>query len=227
MKISIIHPSRSRPKQAIATKARWLINADHASNIEYVFSLDLDDPQRNAYKGNKLLNSNTSAIAAINYAAYYATGDLLIVVSDDFDCVKGWDAKLLEAIGDRRDFLVKTPDGIQEWIVTLPILDRKYYERFGYVYPPHLKHMFADTWMTHVADLLGRRIEVDLLFEHKHYSIGKSKKDKVNARADNTWKDGEKKYLDGVRCNFGLPDSEIKGELKCPESFKRWLDKKL
>lgn len=211
MKISIIHPSRSRPKQALATMAKWRKNADNP--MEYIFSLDLDDPFRKQYSGARmLLNNNTSAIAAINFAAHYATGDLLIVVSDDFDCLPHWDTRLLEAIGDRTDFLVKTPDGIQKTLITLPIMDRKYYERFGYVYYPGYKHMFCDQEMTAVGMMMGKVINVDVLFEHLHHSVGKSRKDAINIKANRTWEQGKKLFHQRLKDNFGIKDPVIKYE---------------
>lgn len=210
MKISIIHPSRSRPKQANATRDRWKTHAD--DHHEYIFSLDTDDPTRHKYKGAILTNNNTSAIAAINYASSYATGDLLIVVSDDFDCPPHWDTLLLKALEGKSDFVVKTRDGLQKTLITLPIMDRTYYERFGYVYEKGYCHLFADQELTAVGHLLGRVVEVDLLFEHKHYSTGKSKKDDVNRRNDKTWDQGKKLFNERLKSNFGIAEPVIKYE---------------
>ena len=204
MKISIIHPSRSRPVQANATRDRWKQNADE--HHEYIFSLDLDDPTRKQYKGQVLLNNNKSAIAAINYAAHYATGDLLIVVSDDFDCIPHWDTLLLKALEGKEDFLIKTRDGIQPTLITLPIMDRTYYERFGYVYFGGYKHMFSDQEMTAVGHMLGRAIDVPILFEHKHYSTGKSKKDAINKKNNATWGQGKRLFKERLKTNFGIAE---------------------
>jgi hypothetical protein len=216
MKISIIHPSRSRPKQAGVTLTKWLISADNPQNIEYIFSLDLDDPMRKQYKGQKIIaNNNTSAIAAINYAAHYATGDLLIVVSDDFDCLPHWDTVLLSALKGKVDFLVKTPDGIQPTLITLPIMDRTYYNRFGYIYYPGYQHMWSDQEMTAVGMMLGRVINVNLLFEHKHYSTGKFKKDAISKRNDSTWNQGKQLFHERLKSNFGIEQPVMAyGEIK-------------
>lgn len=210
-KISIIHPSRSRPAQAMAVRDKWIRNADN--ELEYVFSLDLDDPMRRQYKGNILLNNNTSAIAAINYAAYFSTGDLLIVVSDDFDCLPHWDTMLLKALEGKEDFIVKTPDGIQKTLITLPIMDRKYYERFGYIYYPEYKHMFCDQEMTAVGHLMGKVIDVPVLFEHKHYSVkGGLRKDKISEKNDRTWNQGKKLFHDRLAFNFGVENPVMRYE---------------
>lgn len=211
MQYSIIHPSRSRPEQAEATIKLWLENAKDKSNIEYLLSVDHNDKDLKRYKAVAERNGikthiamNLSAIEAINRAARKAQGNIFIVVSDDFLCEEGWDEKLIKELEGKEDFIVKTQDGIQDWIITLPILDRKYYERFGYVYYPGYQHLFCDTEMTAVADLTGRKITSQLLFEHQHYSTGKTKKDAINAKNDATWGQGKKLYNNRKKINFGI-----------------------
>lgn len=211
MQYSIIHPSRSRPEQAEAAIKLWLNSAKDKTQIEYILSVDHNDGHLRRYKaiaarnGVKLnIAQNKSAIEAINRAARKSEGNILIVVSDDFKCEEGWDENLLKELEDKEDFIVKTQDGIQEWIITLPILDRKYYERFGYVYFPGYQHLFCDTEMTSVADLTGRKIISQLLFEHAHYTTGKSQKDAINNKNNATWNQGKKLYNNRKKINFGL-----------------------
>lgn len=209
--ITIIHPSRSRPEQAEATIKLWLDNAKDKSQIEYLLSVDHNDKDLKQYKAIAERNGikthvalNKSAIEAINRAAKKATGNLLIVVSDDFLSEKHWDEKLLKELECKEDFIVKTQDGIQEWIITLPILDKKYYDRFGYIYFPGYFHLWSDTEMSSVADITGRKITSQLLFEHAHYSTGKSKKDAINIKNDSSWNQGKKLYNQRKAINFGL-----------------------
>ncbi len=209
--ISIIHPSRSRPVQAEQTIKLWLDNARDKSTTEYILSVDIDDRCLKRYKelsskyGTRThVAKNKSAIEAINRATRRSHGNIIIVVSDDFLCEKDWDFKLLKELEGKEDFIVKTRDGIQEWIITLPILDRTYYNRFGYVYFPEYKHLFCDTEMTSVADLTGRKIVSELFFEHAHYSIGKNDKDAINIKNDLTWNQGKKLYNMRKAINFGL-----------------------
>jgi len=236
MKISLLHPSRSRPEMAFETYLNWMGNKClYPDRVEYILSVDCSDPKLQEYvkefvgiRGVRVLvNNNNSAIEAINVAAKACTGDLIVVCSDDFDAPHKWDVLLSSALHDKSDFIVKTKDGIQEWIITLPIVDKIYYERFGYIYPPHIRHMFADTWMSHVADLTDRKIEVDLLFRHLHYTTGAMQKDEINIRNDSSWADGEAKYLEGIRTNFGLKPEDIKGELKCDDKLLNWIKERL
>lgn len=251
MKISIIHPSRGRAAIAKQVYDNWMGKADKPENIEYIVSMDWTDnswanyvdlffgegqskyipqPGRQILFDNNVsmfIDHNNTAIEAINNVAKEATGDLLIVVSDDFDCPEHWDTELLKYLKGKSDFVVKTYDGLQPWIITLPIMDRVYYERFGYVYNPGYKHMFCDTEMTAVGDLLGKTILVPMLFQHKHYSQpGGIKKDAVSVKNDNTWGQGERLYIDRIKRNFDLPESEVKGVLRCDAGHTNWLASK-
>ena len=88
-----------------------------------------------------IIAKNKNLVDAANNGAKICTGDLPILISDDFDCPENWDLLLLDAIKDKQDFVLKTFDGIQKWIVTLPIMDRIYYEKQGYIYHPEYQHM--------------------------------------------------------------------------------------
>lgn len=226
MKISILHPSRSRPERSYDTIIKWLEKAGAIgmTDIELIISIDYNDPSLLEYemryvrpitaaenyttfRGHPLQcvqNQNRSAVDAINNAAKAANGDIFIVVSDDTDCPENWAIDLLKHLEGKTDFIAKTQDGIQKWIITNPIMDRVYYNRFGYVYYPEYQHMFCDTELSCVADLTGRRIDVPMTFEHLHYSTGKSAKDAINEKADATWGQGEALFIERASKNFGL-----------------------
>jgi hypothetical protein len=234
MKITIVHPSRQRAEYAHKTCKNWLQRAKNADEIEYMLTIDLSDSTSyaDAFKGFEnytthiIISHNRSAIDAINNAAKYARGNLLIVVSDDFnEPPQDWDEQLLNALEGKEDFIVKTDDGLQPWIITLPIMDRKYYDRFGYIYYPEYRHMFCDTEMTHVADLLDRKITLPIKFPHAHYTQRTGQPyDEVNKKNDDTWKQGEELYLLRVKQSFGLLN--FPGKLNCAPHHAHWLDAK-
>lgn len=220
--ISILHPSRGRAVKSIETIEKWISRADIP--FELIVSIDRDDPTAETYINEYsrrwllnpndtpckkiIINENRSAVDAINNAARECTGQIMIVVSDDTDCPYHWDTKILEATRGREDFVLRANDEIQPWIVTMPVIDRVYYNRFGYVYYPEFLHMFCDTLITHQADALKKIIwRDDLRFPHNHYSIKKSVKDGVNEKADATWNHGKAMYLEMVRRNLDLPTS--------------------
>jgi hypothetical protein len=55
-----------------------------------------------------------------------------------------------------------------------------------------------------VGRLTGRTIELDILFPHNHYSVGKMEKDEVNAKNDSFYGVDYETYLKRQQNNFGL-----------------------
>lgn len=214
------------------TAERWIASAKDISSIDYYISIDDDDPEVEKYKAfplwTPIVGKNKSAIEAINSAAQKVLSDmdedtLIVVVSDDFDCPNNWDSWLRMHLSGKKDYIVKTLDGIQQWIITLPIMDKVYYNRFGYIYHPGYMHMFADTEMTCVADMTARRI--DLLnmgyeFTHRHYTAGGMAKDAINEKNDATWNQGEKLFYQRMDANFDVPADRIVS-LDFKHRFKR------
>jgi len=229
--ISILHPSRSRPQQAFETFRRWTQSCD--VTFEYILSIDFDDPCKEEYWELFLTNypsspivtcnHNRSAIDAINRAATYATQNLLIQISEDFYCFPGWGKTILDATKGKEDFLLKTNDGTQGWIVTLPIMDRKFMEANGYFYHPGYSHMFCDTDLTHKADIEKKLIiRNDITFQHNHYTTKKTQKDAVNEKADRTWSQGQSLYFERLKDGFGTC-LDIWDLSPQAEAHKRWL----
>lgn len=216
--ISIIHPSRNRPDMAFSTYNKWVSNTSTKYDIEYVLSVDDSDGTLNRYKElfynelektnfKLLVSQNKTSVEAINNGAKETKNNLLIVVSDDFSCFKDWDEWLIENLKDKSDYVVKTDDGFQDWIITLPVMDRSYYNRFGYIYYPEYQHLFCDTEMTDVGHILNKVINLKdgvHKFIHNHYSLGYMVKDEINAKNDATWTQGETLYYSRKSNNFYL-----------------------
>lgn len=215
MKISVIHATR-RGSKAWDCISMWLMNTSHKTPIEYILSVDNDDPYNYDFSGvldfkdfRVVRNNNRSAVDAFNNGAKVASGDLFVCISDDMACFLGWDDALLNEVAGKEDFYLKVRDGLQPTLVTLPIFDRAYYNRFGYVWNDNYFHMFCDQEATAVAIMLGKYIKSDLLFPHNHYSVNPSKKDGVNARNDATWMQGELLFNYRLKVNFGLTSPQI------------------
>lgn len=198
--ISIIHPSRGRPEKALSTWQSWFTNKFY-TETDWILSLDEDDsaPYNSYFDTTPIRivrNRNRSAVDAINNAAKLAKFDIMMVVSDDTECGYAfWDRKIELEVDGKTDWILKTQDGIQDWIITMPVMDREYYERTGYIYDPDFLHMFCDTWLTVQADISGRKITSNLKFPHLNGSI----QDDLRKRCDATWDQGEKTFIQKVR----------------------------
>lgn len=217
--ISLIHPSRSRPERSAATIKKWIERSGvYATELEIIYCLDIDDPLKDAYdyynKGvsmdpqhpieTKVITNNCNAVQAINTGAKFANGNILIVVSDDTDCEQDWAKSLLIVMQEYTDWILKTQDGIQDWVITMPIMDRAYFKRSGYIYHPSYEHSFCDTELTCVAELTGRLMVAHMTFTHLHHSNGHCEKDEVSLKADTTFESGRRTFIDRLKINFNL-----------------------
>lgn len=216
-RISCLHPSRSRPDKAFTAFALWTERA--GVDVEYILSIDNDDPEKGNYEtlfpNDKIIcNDNRSCVDAINRAAEKATGNIIVVVSDDFDCPENWGVDLLKHLEGKEDFIVKVDDGHQPVIITLSIMDRAYYARFGYIYHPDYRHQFVDTEQTAVAHLLGKVVEVPMKFEHIHPVWNSNlRMDELYKRNNSTWNQGMEIYRKRLHSNFDLNPNEIIGRV--------------
>jgi hypothetical protein len=122
--------------------------------------------------------------AGWNCAAEATTGKVIIAVADDFVPPNNWDTLLLglEPKGwEDGEYVVHINDGYVKTLCTLPILTRKRYDRFGYLYYPKYRSMFNDTEFTEVSYRDGVVIDAQqLLFEHMHPDCGKRPRDSVD-----------------------------------------------
>jgi hypothetical protein len=140
--------------------------------------------------------------------------DIIIALSDDFPIP--CDLDLIRDAVDA-DGLLKTYDGVQNWIVTLPIMGAVYYQNKEYIYPPQYSHMFADTHITHEAEIEGKlQFRNDITIKHYHYSTGGSAKDELNDRNDKTFLQGKEVYLAWAK-NKPLPQSRE------AQSLRNWI----
>lgn len=213
MKITLIHPSRGRPQKAFYTHIEWLKCASGDYEIEHLLSLDTDDTKLNDYKclfESYLEYPNTCVVEATNHAAKFATGDIMVYLSDDFKCPDNWDKLIIEAFGDKINTpcLLKVDDCLQKFhvdVVTIPIMTNMLYNNLGYFFHTEYKSMFCDQHLYWACKNRGWLLEAPhLKFEHYHYSIGKSFKDETYARSDNNWEQGKALYALHQKQNFPI-----------------------
>lgn len=216
--ISLIHPSRGRPQKAFDTYNNWINKLSGDYDIEHILSIDNSDLPNNKQDYFDLFtpftkiicSDNDCVVDATNQAAKLATGEILVYLSDDFDCPDNWDDLIYCALSmfKNRPMLLKVDDCLQPFqtkIVTIPIMNRELYNKLGYMWHPDYKSMFVDEdlywtcsirwWVTMCPDLK---------FPHNHYLNGKAEQDDTYKRSESFWNQGKELFAKRKQLQFPL-----------------------
>lgn len=214
--ISLIHPSRGRVNKSFETAKKWIERA--GCDVELILSIDESDELRPEYVGKyfthlpntvQILGDNKSVVEATNRAAKEAKGDILIYLSDDFDCPSNWGPLVLnEFEGETRPLLVKVDDMLQKFevpVLTIPIMNRALYERLGYFWHPEYKSMFCDEDLYWTARKLSAlKFAPHLKFEHQHVSVGKAPDDETYRNSAKNWDQGKAVFAKRKAAGFSV-----------------------
>ena len=176
-KFSLIHPTRGRPVPTRQIMYMWLDYFSKHNDVEYILSIDTDDaatylPVMKEFMGKAnfkvVVAENKNVVQALNQGAKHASGDILVYVSDDFECYANWDLDI-QAAARGTDWFLLVSDGIQTEIATILFVARQFYSRVGYLYYPEYISMFVDDDITEVARSRGVLIDArHLIFKHNH-----------------------------------------------------------
>jgi|SRR3990172_6639148 len=225
MKFLYAFASRSRPDKFIAGVENIYINSRN-KNFDILAALDIDDTTMNnenmiekMKRYDKLYpiwGASKNKIDAINRAMIQAPEyDLLINMSDDMTFIeKGYD-EIIEAAMNKYfpdgDCLLHFPDQNQgENCMTMSIMDKKYYERFNYIYHSDYESLWSDKEAEDVGKILGRYKFINKrIFNHYHPSFGHTpydnQYDKTEGRYDRAIRDrDEQTYINRKANNFYL-----------------------
>lgn len=205
--ISIICPSRGRPYKCRENILSWICRSKEPRSIEVIISIDKEDPFRGEYyealslepiKWTKILieNETNTSVAAVNSAANIAQGDILMIIGEDNTCPSQWDMRILNYTKGKTDWVLKVRDGLQNRLITLPILDRAYYNRDKFIYHPDFSHLWSDTFFSDLAYTRKRVITKNVRFPHRQYSIIGTEPDEINLKNNATYESGKKTYLE-------------------------------
>ncbi|MCH9631194.1 MAG: hypothetical protein S4CHLAM37_12160 [Chlamydiia bacterium] len=104
--------------------------------------------------------------------------DLLIVSSDDMEpVINGYDAifaKLMCKYFPDFDGVLNSNDGhVGKELNTLPVIGKKYYERFGYIFYPEYQSVYCDLELCFVSKYLQKEAYINkTIFMHNHPCYG-------------------------------------------------------
>jgi len=100
VKITVCHATRGRPQEAINARILWMKKAADPASVEWIYSVDDDDPKADMLKNWGIVKGKGGCIAAWNRAAEVARGEIIIQGSDDWDPPLHWDKIISDRIGD-------------------------------------------------------------------------------------------------------------------------------
>lgn len=190
-KLLIKLPTRSRPEQFFSCLNKYYENLSNTIDYRFLITCDTDDPTMNnsrvitrlsKYKNlDYSFGKSVSKVDAYNRDINnYSDFDVLVVTSDDLVPIqKNYDIiirdKMLQYFPDT-DGVLQFYDGNIEnscQLNTYPIIGKKYYDRFKYVYHPFYKSVFCDDEVTCISHAFGKCAEFSqiLLFAHCHPSV--------------------------------------------------------
>jgi hypothetical protein len=215
-------PSRGRPDRFFKSLDSIYNNCSDKEHFHVSCTLDSDDHQMNNESVvNKIFSypnisiawgTSDSKIHAINRDIPDIDWDILICMSDDMlFTTYGFDVMIsvdMMTHFPEMDGLLHYPDqDAKEFLATMYIAGRKFYERFGYIYHPSYKSLWCDNEIMDVAKMLGKykycgyQINVHLNPAYQHNNMPR---DEMFNRQQSDWPVDEKNYQERKARNFDL-----------------------
>jgi hypothetical protein len=169
-------PTRNRPDKFKAVFERYIGLLSGKHDVEFVLSMDADDPSMNNQQIHEWLcmkarrnrirwfygNSKTK-VEACNANLESVEGDVLLLASDDMvPLQQNYDDFIFQAFSMTYpdfDGAIKFWDGFRskdDPMLTLPIIGLPLYRRFGYIYHPDYTSLYCDEEQTEVLRALGK-----------------------------------------------------------------------
>lgn len=200
--ISLLCPTRGRPKQAIRLMRSIRRTAAVPKRIELLFYIDSDDEEKDRYlalldrakaklegsiKCEAFVGDPISVSKSWNILAEKSRGDFLAMANDDQVYVDfGWDVRLEKEAE-------KFPDQIYCFCFNVghqassegafPIVSRRWVDALGYFTPGIFQFAANDMWIMDIAKSIDRFYYFsDVLVEHLHCVYKKSRYDKTYKR---------------------------------------------
>jgi hypothetical protein len=191
----------------------------------FLITCDMDDPVMNCAEARARFrhypnltacygNSKSKVEACNGDMDKCPEFDILILASDDMIPVADGFDKIIAQYNQQHfpdyDGILHFSDGVHPGMNTLPIMGRKYYESFGYIYYPEYISLFCDQEMTHVSHMLGKSVFINqVLIEHHHPDFGMAERDQLYLDCYRWWSVDEALYLKRIAIDFGLKPEQI------------------
>jgi hypothetical protein len=221
MKILYKFATRSRPDKFYACIENIKALATYP-DYHILVTADVDDTSMHdaalKFHGGKNVTvyygTSLNKIDAINRDMGLAPDwDILINMSDDMFFIQpGFDSIIVQDFERYGlDTLLHYPDqAAGSALITMAIMGRKYYDRFGYIYNPEYKSLFCDNEQQEVAKLLGRYVFVKRrLFDHNHPAWGRCATDAQYIKTESFFYEDQATFNNRKNINFNIPAANI------------------
>ena len=189
-KISLLHATRGRVKQAIAARRLWFNRAENPSAIEHIFAIDVDDETAPflTVHNHVMMDGAGGNVAGWNAAAMKSKGQVLVQMSDDWNPPMHWDRLILDALGDlsKESVLAVSDGGRNDDLLCMAILTRGRFRKQGYLFHPDFFSVYSDNWFSECAFRDGVVVDYrdEITFEHLHPAFGKAEMDATYQRGN-------------------------------------------
>jgi hypothetical protein len=201
MKISILCPSRGRPRRFLEMAESAMGTADKPENVDLYLAVDADDPTRNQYPIAFLLNQTHQPVSHLfNSLAYGTDGDILMAAADDvLFRTQGWDTRVCAVLDRFPDglFIASPMNGDGRRRVNHWFTGRQWLDLFGWFMPAHFEHFCDDEWVQEVSSACGRLVYLDdVLVEHMHKKF-RNVNGTPKSENDDTYRSKRERSADG------------------------------
>jgi len=226
MKILFKLPSRGRKDRFFQALDSIVNNLQDTENYHIAATLDTDDEIMNNedvfYKLAEYKNlsvqwgASKNKIDAVNRSIPDISWDVIVICSDDiFFNIYGFDTMIRQEMqghfpeGDGYLHFNEKDSGVNLNVMT--VCDRKYYERFNYIYHPEYLSLFADNEQFEVAKMLKRYVYIPYsIMVHKNpaYSeYGMERDELFNQQQEIGWTIDQETFNRRKAKNFDLHEA--------------------
>lgn len=221
----VVLVSIDRDDESMLTHEMFLFMQSY-ENIEYVIGGSDSKIEAINRDMNDIADGPSLRFRKSNFAGI-RDWDILVVMSDDmFFTQLGWDNVIRQRILDHfpgGDCFLHFNDGyVKDALATMSIMDRKYYNRDGYIYHPSYKSFSCDAEAFFVAKARGRhRYFPEILATHQHPANAKIPTDDTYHRNSLHTPADTKNYWERLHNDFGMKEEGIPGPYPWDQYKKR------
>lgn len=226
-------PTRSRPHQFFRNLDKFYQHLSFTVPYKFLITCDQDDDTMNNPAVMRRLKSypnlefsfsqNSSKVEAFNKDIETVEFDMVLAAHDDMEpIVKNFDKIIVDTMVENfpnLDGVLNFNDGfIGSQCNTLPIMGKKFYERFGYLYHPAYKALVCNVELTMVSKILKKEKAINsVIIRHNHPAWGAGQKDSLYDKNEKYHQQDLALFLQRRSTLFDIAEEDI--SLVTP---KRW-----